>query len=130
MKLHRWNGERWWVDDKGLLKRIALWVLWPGGWQTFTTWPLRERVKPHYWTPFSLFGHRLTFFGWGVQWRVKGGYCVLSGLNHPERPARIYWSPDGTPDRATVWFWRAPKTVQHAAAEAQREADSRLRSVA
>jgi hypothetical protein len=129
MKLHRWNGERWYEDDRAAVARVAGWVLWPGGWQTFRTWSLKERMKPRHWTPWSLFGHRITCFGWGLQWRVKGGYWLAVW-----RPGkRIYWSPDGTPDQATVWLYGTPRHVTHAAAEAQREQDermSRLRSVA
>jgi hypothetical protein len=125
VKLHRWNGEFWYVDNRSVLRRIARWLLWPGGWETFRTWPLRQRLRPHYWTPFSMFGHRVTCFGWGWQWRVKGGYWVLAGLNHPERPVHIYWSPDGTPSSATVWLRRPPAEVTHAAAEHLRERDQR-----
>ncbi len=125
MRLHRWNGERWWVDDKSVARRMCLWVLWPGGWQTFTTWPLRERLHPSKWTPFSMFGHRVTVFGWGIQARAKGGYWVASKSGHPWS---VYWSPDGTPSSATVWAFRPPPEVRFAAEAAQREADERLRA--
>lgn len=112
MKLHRWNGEHWWVDDRGAVARVARWILWPGGWETFRKSPLTDRLNPRLWTPFALFGRRITCYGWGWQVRVRGGYWVLSGRG---RRTSIYWSPDGTPSGATVWLRGAPVEVTGAA---------------
>lgn len=122
MNLHRWNGESWYEDDRSAVKRMATWVLWPGGWGTFKGWPLRKRLHPHYWTPVSLLGHRVTFFGWGIQARMRGGYWVLSWDCGPRK---LYWSPDGTPDCATVWVVGTPREVQHQADEHRREEAAR-----
>ena len=93
MRLTRWNGERWYVDNRSIWRHIFEWFVWVGG-------------HP---TPVSLFGHRVTFFGWGVQVQIGGGYLV--------RVTRggwrgMYWSPDGTPTHATVWFSHAPQEVR------------------
>lgn len=122
LDLHRWNGEFWYVDDRGLLKRTATWVLWPGGWGTFRTWPMRKRLNPHYWTPWSLFGHRFTCFGWGLQMRAKGGYWVMAWDGEGRR---LYWSHDGTPSEATVWVYGTPADVEHSASESQHERERR-----
>lgn len=104
MKLLRWNGERWYVDEQSVIRRLRRWVLWPGGWETFRTWPLRKRLLPRHWTPWSLFGHRFTCYGWGAQVKTRNGWWVW--VRRPER--RCYWSPTGTPDNATIWLRGRP----------------------
>jgi hypothetical protein len=129
MRLHRWNGEFWYADDRSTAKRMATWVLWPGGWGTFKTWPMRKRLHPHYWTPVSLLGHRVTFFGWGIQARMCGGCWVMAWDGEGRR---LYWSPDGTPSSATVWVYGTPPEVTFAAGEHRREQEqrNRMRAVA
>jgi hypothetical protein len=119
MSAHRFNGECWY-EDEGLPRRALKWVAWFGGWEAHSPkreWSLRrrslrERLKPGMITPVSLFGHRITFFGWGWQLRLRGGYLVRGS------EGRVYFSPDGTPHSATIWFKGAPEDVEKAAAEA------------
>jgi hypothetical protein len=107
MKLYRWNSEYWYVEDRGVLARVVRWFVWSGGWDAFRGWPLRKRLRPHYWTPVSLFGHRLTFFGWGARLRLRSGWWVISG----RRGRCIYFSPDGAPSGATLWLKGVPADV-------------------
>lgn len=102
MRLVRWNGEKWWVDDRPVWRRILRWVAWFGGWEAHSPKlngaskrPLRKRLRML--TPVSLFGHRITFYGWGWQVRRRGGWWVKSRNG-------VYWSPNGTPSEATIWF--------------------------
>lgn len=106
----KWNGEYWYEDRTPLLSRIATWLIWIGGTQTSPT-------------PISVFGHRVTFYGWGANVRFPSGdLLVISwcGLD-PKRwwrskPASVYVSPNGTPDRAHTWLVGAPREVREAAA--------------
>ena len=117
------NGEKQYYDTTSLLKRMRTWLVWVGGWEhpwvrpasprdqgehgsnavisgTYfsTRYPDGTRAGP---TPISLFGHRITFYGWGWQvnfWRHPYQYFVWSGYRKGQ-PARIYISHDGTPPR-------------------------------
>ena len=120
MKQWRDNGECQYYDTASLLKRARKWLIWVGGWEhpwsrpaspveqrnhganavicgTYfsTRYPDGTRAGP---TPISLFGHRLTFYGWGWQVRLFRSYFVWSGYRKGQ-PARIYISRDGTPPR-------------------------------
>jgi hypothetical protein len=71
-------------------------------------------------TPVSLLGHRITFYGWGWQVRLRGGYLVKS-------KGAVYFSHNGTSDDATVWFRGTPRPVvaaaeKHAQEQAERHA--------
>lgn len=124
---YRWNGE-YWYEDEGLARRAVKWVAWFGGWEAHSpkrpwvgmagrTWTLRERLGML--TPVSLFGHRITFYGWGWQVRLRGGSLVFS-----KQEGSVYFSPDGTPSSATIWFKGAPREVRAAAeAHAEEQAD-------
>lgn len=89
MRLTRWNGEYWYEDRRPIWRHIVEWFVWVGGSRKYGL------------TPISLFGHRVTFFGWGWNARINGGYLVrvTRGVDKG-----MYWSPDGTPTHATVWF--------------------------
>lgn len=131
MKLYRNNGERWYCDERGIIRRIARWLVWCGGWEahrrsTFVS--LRQRLAPDMLAPTSFFGHRITFYGWGWQARAKGGYWVCSRVPRSE-PKRIYWSPNGTPSEATIWWKGVPDEIISAAEEAQRELEKTMRRI-
>lgn len=94
------------------------WLLWVGGWEhpALSQW---DRGVPAWevfvrrngrWriadpTPFSLFGHRVTCYGWGWQVKCFKGYLVWVGRREAAK-WRLYWSPNGTPwhDRARGWI--------------------------
>lgn len=103
MRLERWNGERWYVDDRAIWRRVLTWFVWFGGLSA------SRRLRRGILTPTSLFGHRITFFAWGTQVRTRNGYWVWTRYARQER--RIYWSPDGTPSGATIWVTKRPKHV-------------------
>lgn len=124
---YRWNGE-FWYRDEGLLRRVVKWIAWFGGWEahspkqpwtgvTGRRWTLRERLRML--TPVSLLGHRITFYGWGVTARNRRGSLVWT-----KRDGSLYFSRDGTPDGATIWFrGRPPHVVAAAQQHAQERAD-------
>lgn len=115
MRTYHWNGEYWYRNDASLLRRALTWLVWLGGWGVFGGWRVFS-------TPIALFGHRLTFYGWGEQLRIGGGYLVFSRCGGARK---LYWSTDGTPSGAVVWFAGVPYDVrrsveQRAAAIANR----------
>lgn len=129
MRLHRFNGEHWYVDERPVWRRVLRWAFWPGGWETFSPkrpwrrpgdagWSLRERLTLDKLSPMSLFGHRITYYGWGIQWDSRWGYWVA--VWQPG-PLHIYLSANGTPSEAHVWLVRPPWDVTHAAGEHERE---------
>ena len=121
MKTIQFNGEYWYEEDRSVVGRIARWVLWPGGWETFRSWPLRERIKPDKWTPLSLLGHRITFYGWGVQaWR----WTLTFG-----EEKQLYRSVNGTPWAADKWLMGAPPQVRHAAKQKASTTDEHFEPV-
>src|SRR6266699_203698 len=92
----KWNGEQWYIDERSLWKRCRQWVIWIGGWEKAngTGWRLHCEydtsilMSP---APVSVLGHRLTWFGWGWQLKLKRRYYLVwskSGL---------FVSHDGTP---------------------------------
>jgi hypothetical protein len=98
MKTYHWNGEYWYQRTDSLLRRILEWFIWNGG-----------TLRDHY--PLSFFGHRITFYGWGWQVRIRHGCIVYSS-----RPDRVlYFSPNGTPYRATAWWIGTPLVITQAA---------------
>jgi len=132
----KWNGEYWYRDADAMVKRARRWIVWVGGWER----PVRSAdpngmvVSSHVWkpclwrhhgqgvrafprnladslTPVSLFGHRVTFFGWGFQLRPSHRRSIFmvsrSGVRKG-KPTKVYVSPDGTPSRATLWLRGAP----------------------
>jgi hypothetical protein len=82
------------------LKRLRKWFVWVGGWEEpeLSQW---DRGEPAWKLsrdpmPFSLFGHRVTFYGWGWSAKVGKGWLVWS------RSSGLYWSPNGTPSHPDV----------------------------
>ncbi len=112
---YRWNGE-YWYQDEGLMRRAVKWMAWFGGWEAHSPkrpwtgigWRLRERLRML--TPVSLLGHRITFYGWGCSLRNRRGSLVWTKSDRS-----LYFSQDGTPDGATIWFRGAPPHVRGAA---------------
>jgi hypothetical protein len=106
-------------------KTLRQWVIWVGGWEHpelsqwdrgVPAWELtrvdhkgrRCLVDP---TPVSLFGYRITFFGWGVQARIRWGgrrlYLTLSRTYRHGPIDKLYLSPNGTLQHPQARFlWR------------------------
>jgi len=82
------------------LKKLRKWFVWFGGWEKpkLLQWDSGEPAwnfskDP---TPVSLCGHRFTYFGWGWELRIGGGWLVRSNTSG------LYWSPNGTPSHPNV----------------------------
>ncbi len=140
MRLTRWNGEYWHHDDRNILRRVAGWFVWAGGWHAHSPkapWSTRRlhawtRLKPDMLAPVSFFGHRFTYFGWGAQWRVKGAYWVYVRPG-AQKQRQVYRSSNGTPSDAHIWIVGAPPDVRTSAddqmARRARWAEERRREV-
>lgn len=102
------------------LHRLRKWLVWFGGWENpelsqwdrgKPAWELRrtnEFTGKSRWAdpfPLALFGHRIAFFGWGAQARVRRGYVTLSRGRAKGRLSKLYWSPDGTPQHPRARFF-------------------------
>lgn len=113
------------LDGQGPLRRLRKWLFWIGGWETarLSQWDRGKkkweifgrdhrtnRLKVNGLTPLSLFGHRITFFGWGVQVKWGRGYVTLSSDHADSGLTKLYWSPNGTPghERARFYWRRKP----------------------
>lgn len=127
MRTYHHNGEHWYRRDWSLWHHIRHWLVWVGGWEKANGegWELtrsylgkRRLADP---TPISLFGHRFTHYGWGWNLRVAGGYLVCVRDGGPGRPGRMYVSANGTPDRATTWFYGEPPEVRAEAEQSRRD---------
>jgi hypothetical protein len=97
MRTLKYNGERWYVDERSLWKRVRQWVIWIGGWEKANGkgWQFlidygnkKSLMSP---TPISLFGHRITCYGWGWQIRIRRGCYLVSSKSG------VYVSSDGAP---------------------------------
>jgi hypothetical protein len=108
MKTIRFNGEFWYEDTRSLAKRVAEWIVWVGGWSTFRKFSLGFRLR--HLTPVSIVGHRTTFYGHWFDVKTPEGVLVV---NLRERYAFI--SRDGTPGRAHLWLYGAPREIREAA---------------
>jgi len=114
MKTYRWNGEYWYHDKRNWLKRARQWLIWLGGWEKANGagwrvfWSYKRKLKPP--TPVSLFGHRITWYGWGGQIRLGRGWLVYARRPSAEG-RRLYISKDGTPGGAFVWYIGVPADV-------------------
>lgn len=127
MKSVHWNGEMWYLRDESIPRRIVKWFIWTGGWRHLGDWNILQRsryVKGKPWwrrisspTPLSLFGHRITIYGWGGQVRLRGRYLVWTNrrTGGNTRGYQVYISPDGTPMRAHTWLYGWPYQVDRAA---------------
>lgn len=113
MRTLSFNGEFWYEDRTPLLKRIARWCIWFGGWETHRNggWPLLKRLRQEMISPVSLFGHRLTYFGHWADMKLPGHGILV--VNWRERYAFI--SRDGTPDSAHTWLYGWPRHVERMA---------------
>lgn len=111
MLIYRWNGERWCRDDMAIWRRVARWFVWLGGWDAHG----RDAFK-HGFSPVSVLGHVVTYFGHWAQAKTPWGYLVV---NWRERYAFI--ARDGTPDGAHVWLYGAPTDVVRACDSADAE---------
>lgn len=105
MKTWRFNGENWYCDSRSLWKRCRQWLIWLGGW---------EKANGAGWdfalsgpAPVSIFGHKATYFGWGLQVELRQGYLVWS-WRHGHK---IYISRNGTPDCAHHWLTKPPLEI-------------------
>lgn len=115
MRTLKYNGERWYVDERSLWKRCRQWLVWIGGWEKANgagwqfTLDLGNRKKLMNPTPISLFGHAVTFFGWGGRIRLlhKGS------LTWSE--SGIYVSQRGTPrfDETNKGFFILKRRLRH-----------------
>jgi len=92
----KYNGERWYWDERSRWKRCRQWLIYIGGWEKANGkgWKFiidygnrRAMMSP---MPISCFGHRFTCFGWGWQIRMRRGYLVFARDG-------LYVSLDGTP---------------------------------
>lgn len=95
MKIYKWNGEKWCVDDRSVWRRLLEFIVWrPDG-----TWSF-----------FSVLGHSATYFGHWAQLSLgRRGWLVVNW-----RDKYAYVSVDGTPGSAHVWLWGAPQEVTDA----------------
>jgi len=59
--------------------------------------------------PMSFLGHRITFYSWGMNLKVKEGYLYLIWSKNEGR--KCYISSNGTPWGAHIWYWGTPKEI-------------------
>lgn len=122
---YKYNGEYWYCDNRSIFTRIRQWFIWLGGWELANGRGWRFWI-PHntingtkkLWMspyPISLLGHRMTFYGWGMEIKLSSGWIVW---NFNRRYCFI--SRNGTPNDAHRWLWGCP-------AEIKIEADKILR---
>jgi hypothetical protein len=125
MKTYHWNGDEWYERDWSVWHHFRHWFIWLGGWERAngSGWRLYLNTKKvgggnrKLWLspyPVSLFGGRITFFGWGWDLKVKGGWLVYSSIGR----RKLYISPNGTPSQAVSWLIGAPDSVKKNAAVA------------
>ena len=122
------DKQWWYIDKTPLWIKILNFFVWPGGWQTPVwnekgeyTYKFRfirkhtfkgkttRRFKDPYPLTVKFFGIDVTFFGTWLQIRLKKGTIVII-RRHSNKSC--YFSPDGTPDNATKWYWGAPKRIK------------------
>ena len=85
------------------LCRLRQRVIWFGGWEEANCGGWRFRMDSGRWispTPVSVF-RVFTHYGWGWQVRLPGTILVRSRDG-------VYFSPNGTPRGATLWFTKRP----------------------
>jgi hypothetical protein len=125
MRTISFNGEFWYEDSTPLLKRIAKWFVWVGGWKIWLGSRGSEYNRLENLAPISLLGHRATYYGWGFDVRVKGGHLVVVFKRDNSGKVggieRAYISRDGTPSEAHVWIHGAPMEIRRAAATRSKE---------
>lgn len=141
---YRTNGEYWYRDALPLLSRVRRWVVAFGGWETphwssdgySYRWSVRNKVRLALRArgrrtrtfalysslcPVSLFGGRLTFQPFGVNWwsrRRQAWYCLHYGYRGTARKRwHAYRSHNATPWGADTWYAGAPVDVIRAATQ-------------
>jgi hypothetical protein len=85
------------------LCRMRQRVIWFGGWEEPNCGGWRFRMDCGTWTsptPVSVF-RVFTHYGWG--WSLRLPRTILTRSNDG-----VYFSPDGTPSRATLWVTKRP----------------------
>lgn len=138
MPIYRSNSEYWYVYRVGVLKRLRRWLISTGWeaphwtragysykWQALHSIHLSLRARGHRSRPYafyisacplSLFGGRLTFHHFGVDWYSRkrtGWYCLHWGSG--QREWTCYRSHNATPWGADRWYIGAPDEVVRAA---------------
>lgn len=112
MRSYRKNSEGWYQDTRSLWKRFRQYIIWVGGWEEANGkgWRIKKYnlLDPF---PVSLLGHWITFYGWGLNFRVKKGWFVVSWRHEK----KIYISCDGTPSSAHYWIMGTPKEISEEA---------------
>jgi len=101
MRTLKYNGEKYYYDERSLWKRCRQWLIWIGGWERANGkgWKFlidygykKGLMSP---APISVFGNFFTWFSWG--WQIKLAhlhrYLVWS-------KSGLYISSDGTPPRS------------------------------
>jgi len=127
MKTYVFNGERWHLDDRPMWCRMRRWLFCAG---------LRELKNGRLasegeLTPFSVLGHRATFFGHWFQVRTPAGWLVVRFSRDPAgnivrrgllgfpEIEHAYISVNGTPQNAHTWLVGCPvDIVRHVATRA------------
>lgn len=107
MKTYNFNGEGWYLDDRTLFKRIRQWFIWIGGWELANGKGWRFTYDPN---PISIFGHWLTTYGWGLNFKIPSGWFVIVWNKHMGRC--IYISKNATPDKAHCWIYGTPDEIK------------------
>ena len=144
MRTLRHNGEHWYEDHRPFWMRILQWIVTFGGWQryspkqgTYRLWRFRWDHAPHRLRdpfPLSLFGHRVTFYSFGVSIRLRRtrfnwSYRRKPGYMHgPLGKGYAYLSRDGTPHNADHWLWGFEQW--HGWPEVRREMQQRAQRLA
>jgi hypothetical protein len=91
--------------DGNILYRFRRWLIWVGGWEKSKlqqwdagkpAWKSRYEGKWKDPTPLSLFGHRITFMGRWLEFKVFASDFVIHWPDHLGGWG-IYLSPNGTP---------------------------------
>jgi hypothetical protein len=125
MRTFHHNGEYWYEQTRGPLARLARWVAWFGGVETWISGRRRGRDEPLFmpkisdlWrehlTPIALFGHRVTIQWFGVSFASPWGrVCIHRETRDGE--LRGYISRNGTPSSAHVWLFNPPAAVVRSA---------------
>lgn len=82
-----------------------LWLFWIGGWEKANCagWEPRWEYGWRELTPVTIL-RAITFYGWGLQVRLPTTIFVWSWRGD----RGMFFSPDGTPGRATRWL-RKPR---------------------
>lgn len=122
MLTYHWNGECWYLRRWSALHHLRNWLIWIGGWEEPNgegwsllfdgwrdTWTRARQWKSP--TPVSVFGHRVTWFGWGLNVKLPGGGWLVVVWRTGGAPWRVYLSHNGTPSEAWCWISGAPREV-------------------